>query len=120
MTDFSANVQAPGLVGVAPVYNTCTATDKFKAAPNSKYLLHYKNGATPTGVLKVTDQVTAIPPGSTASAGFADLQVTASLLASSETMSKIDNSSRFMDANGFINLSNGTPTTLTVAIIGPL
>lgn len=120
MTDFSANVQRPGLTGVAPVYNTATATDKFAAAPNSKYMLHYKNGATPSGILKVTDPTTPIPPGSTASAGFADSQVTAALGASAEAICIIDNSTRFRDAQGFINLSHGTPTTVTVAIIGPL
>jgi hypothetical protein len=118
MSTFVAQVAS--LAAAAPTYNVCTAADKFAAAPGAKYLLHYKNAATPTGVLKVTDQVTPIPPGSTASAGFADLQVTASLLASTEAVVEINNSSRFIDGQGFVNLVNGTPTTLTVAIIGPL
>jgi hypothetical protein len=118
MTTFVA--QALGTAAAAPTYNTCTAADKVAAVPGSKYLLHYKNGATPTGILKVTDQTTQIPAGSTAAAGFADLQVTTSLLATSETMQRIDNSSRFIDGQGFINLVNATPTTLTVAIVGPL
>lgn len=118
MTTF--NAQKASLAAVAPTYNVCTVADKFAAAQGAKYLLHYKNGATPTGILKVTDQTTVIPPGSTAAAGFADLQVTTTMLATTETMVEIDNASRFMDSTGFINMVNVTPTTLTVAIIGPL
>lgn len=120
MTDFTAQIQRPGLTGVAPTYNVATATDKFAAAPNAKYMLHYKNGATPSGVLKISDPTTPIPPGSTAAAGFADSQITAALGASAEAVTIIDNSTRFRDAQGFINLSHATPTTVTFAIIGPL
>jgi hypothetical protein len=118
MTTFVA--QKATLAAAAPTYNVCTAADKFAAAPGGKYLLHYKNGATPTGILKVTDQVTQIPAGSTATAGFADLQVTTTMLATTESVVEIDNASRFIDGQGFVNLVNVTPTTLTVAIIGPL
>lgn len=118
MTTFVA--QKASLAAVAPTYNTCTAADKFAASPGAKYLLHYKNAATPTGVLKVTDTTSVIPAGSTAAAGFADLQVTTSLLASSEAIVELDNASRFIDGQGFVNMVNVTPTTLTVAIIGPL
>lgn len=124
MTDMTAFVQAPTLVGVAPTYTAITAADKFKAAPNSRYLLHYKNGATPqaTGSLKVTDQTTVIPAGSSASAGFADAVVVPTPMgATTEVIARIDNSTRFLDALGYINLTAiGTLTTISVAIVGPL
>lgn len=116
----SAAVQLPGLAGVAPTYTQSTAADFFTAQPNSRYMLHYKNGATPTGIVKVLDPTTPVPAGSTAVAGFADLQVSASLGATTERVVWIDNSSRFRDANGRIQMTNGTPTTLSVAIFGPL
>lgn len=126
MTDFTANVQKPGLTGIAPTYNAVTAADKFTAAPNSRYMLHYKNGATAQATggspNKVTDPTTPVPSGSSASAGFADAVTQASpgMTATSEFVVWIDNSSRFRDATGFINLVHpGTLTTVTVAIFGP-
>lgn len=120
MTDMTAFVQQPGLSGAAPVYTQCTASDFFTAAPGANYLLHYKNGATPTGIVKVLDPATPIPPGSTAVAGFADLQVSTSILAAAERLVQIQNANRFRDATGKVQMTNGTPTTLTVCIIGPL
>lgn len=127
MTDFTNQVQKPGLGGAAPTYNVCTATDKFAALPNSKYLLHYKNGATAqaSGAVgnTITDSTTPTPPGSAPAAGFADVVTLAGpgMLATTEYVSYIDNSNRFRDNLGFINLKHpGTLTTVTVAIIGPL
>jgi len=81
MTDMTAAVQKPNLVGVTPTYTACTAADKFSAAANSRYLLHYKNGATAqassSAPNKVTDPSTPIPSGSAAVAGFADLLTSA-------------------------------------------
>lgn len=118
MTDFAP--QAPAAAGVTPTYNTATTSDTFSAQPNSKYMIHYKNGATPTGTLKVRDRNVPIPAGSTAVAGFGDVQVTAALSGSAEAVYMITNSSRFMDSQGKITLDNATPTTLTFAIFGPL
>jgi hypothetical protein len=126
MTDFTANVQLPGLAGLAPTYNTCTATDKFTAAPNSRYMLHYKNGATAqvTGGSNntVTDPTTPIPGASGLSAGFANAitKATPGYVASEERVVWIDNTNRFRDSTGAINLVHpGTLTTVTVAIFGP-
>lgn len=124
MADQTANVQKPGLTGVAPTYVAANATDFFTAAPNSRYELHYKNGATPTatGAFTITDPTTPIPAGSGSAAGFADAIVKAagSMLASTELKCTIANSSRFMDANGRINLVHGgTLTTVTLNILGP-
>lgn len=122
MTDFTSAVQKPGLVGVAPTYSQATGTDKFLAAPNARYELHYKNGATATGAgsFKVTDQVSAAaaPAGASLAGGWADAVVqSAGMLATTELVCIIDNSSRFRDAQGFINLVHaGTLTTVTVAI----
>jgi hypothetical protein len=124
MTDFTANVQKPDLAGAVPTYNNCTAADFFVAAPNASYILHYKNGATAqtTGPNKVTDPTTPIPANSTATAGFADATdgLGAGLPASTERVRVINNSNRFRDANGRINLAHaGTLTTVQVAILGP-
>lgn len=125
MTDFSVNVQKPGLAGVAPTYNTLTGTDKFAALPNARYMLHYKNGATAmaAGTLTVTDPTTSIPANSASVAGFADaVTVPTPMGATTELVAWIDNSTRFRDSTGFINLGKtGAPvfTTMTVAIFGP-
>lgn len=119
-------VQLPGLAGVTPTYTACTAADKFTAAPNSRYMLHYKNGATAqaTGGTpnKITDPTTPIPAGSASIAGFADVttKATPGLTASEERVVWIDNTNRLRDSTGAINLVHpGTLTTVTVAIFGP-
>lgn len=117
-------VQKPTLTGTAPTYVAVAATDFFTAAPNSRYELHYKNGATTTGgslPFKVTDPTTPIPVGSSAVAGFADGVVALTgMLATTEMVAVIANSSRFMDANNRINLVHGgTLTTVTLNIRGP-
>jgi hypothetical protein len=124
MADQTANVQRPGLTGVAPTYFAANATDFITAAPNSRYEIHIKNGATPTasGAFTVGDPTTPIPVGSGAVAGFADgvLKTAGSMLANTELKAWIANSSRFMDANGRINFAfGGTLTTVTVNIQGP-
>lgn len=122
MTDMTAAIQRPGIVGVAPVYTQCTANDSFKAAPNSRYTLHYKNGATPTGALKITDQASSAqaPAGAVLGAGWADaVTVPASIAASGEILVDIANTTRFRDGQGAVNLVHGTPTTLSVCITGP-
>lgn len=120
MADLSAGVQKPTLTSLAPNYQTCAAADYFTAAPGSSYELHYKNGATPTTAVKITDQTSVAPTGASGAAvGWADVQVQAVIAANSERVTRIDNSNRFRDAQGRINLVHGTPTTLTVAIFGP-
>ncbi len=117
--------QKPGLAGIAPNYIAVTAADRFLALPNSKYMLHYKNGVTPTGAntFKITDTTTPTPGAATPGAGFADAVVQNSgMVASTELVQVIDNSTRFRDTNGFVNLTHtgGTLTTVSVAVIGPL
>jgi hypothetical protein len=122
MTDIVA--QKPGLAGIAPTYIQATAADRFLALPNSKYMLHYKNGATPTGAgtFKITDATTPTPGAATPGAGFADAVVqNGGMLATTELVQEIDNSTRFRDATGFVNITHtGTLTTVSVAVIGPL
>lgn len=125
MADLSAGVQKPDLIGVAPNYQAVAAADFFSAAPNSSYILHYKNGATAqtTGPNKITDQSTPTPAGSTPAAGFADASdgLSGGMTATSERTRIINQSNRFRDANGRINLVHpGTLTTVTVQIVGPL
>jgi len=123
MADLSAAVQNPGLAGVAPTYSAVAAADFFVAAPRSRYVLHYKNGATPTGAasFKVTDPNTPVPAASGQAAGFADAVVqSAGMGATTELVSQVPNSDRHRDSNGRINLTHGgTLTTVTVAILGP-
>lgn len=115
-------IQKPGLVAVTPTYTACTVADKFTAAAGSRYMLHYKNGATPTGALKITDQTSnnQAPAGASLAAGWADaITVPASIAASGEAVVWIDTPARFKDGNGQVNLVHNTPTTLSVAIFGP-
>lgn len=124
MADLTAQVRQPGVAGQAPNYVAVSASDTFKPQPNSRYILHYKNGATTTGgalPFKITDPTTPIPQGSGALAGFADAIVSATGMgATSELIAQIPNSNRFRDANGNITLVHGgTFTTVTVAILGP-
>lgn len=125
MTDMTSFVQKPTVAGVAPTYTQCTAADKFTAVPNAKYMLHYKNGATPTTQLYINEQVAVLPAGAvtptppTGATKWSDVQVSAALGASGERVCWIDNSSNYRDANGFINMQHSTPTTLSVAIFGP-
>jgi hypothetical protein len=128
MTDFTANIQKPGYLGVAPTYNACTATDKFTALPGGKYMLHYKNGATaqasgssPNRIQNIA-HTAAVPPGAAPAANWADANTSGGtgLGATSESVVWIDNATPFRDSSGFINLVHpGTLTTLTVAIFGP-
>lgn len=126
MTDFSSLIQRPGVGGATPLYTQATAADFFVAAPNSRYELHYKNGATPTTQLFIKDPVTPTPTGSTPGVatgadGAFDRLISAALAANTERKVIIDNSDLFRDpATGRINLKHNTPTTLTLNIMGPL
>ena len=126
MTDFSANVQDPtASAPVTPVYNTCTTADKFTAVAHGRYMLHFKNGATPTGTIFINEKQIPTPPGAipTAPAGaskWSDLQVSASIGATTERVIVIDDITSYIDTSGFVNIQTVTPTTLTVAIFGPL
>lgn len=121
----TSTVRQVGIAGAAPVYTAISASDTFKPQPNARYILHYKNGATPTGagVFSVTDPTTPVPAGSAATPGFADAVIKANgvFAATTELIAQIPNSNRFMDANGNITLvhGGGTLTTVSVAILGP-
>lgn len=125
MTDMTSAVQKPGLAGVTPTYTQCTASDKFLAQRGARYMLHYKNGATPTTQLYINEQVATVPPGAvapsvpTGGTKWSDVQVSPALGATTERVVWIDPSSNYIDATGFINLVHNTPTTLSVAIFGP-
>jgi hypothetical protein len=122
----SAFVQKPGYLGVAPTYTAVTAADKFLAVRNARYMLHYKNGATAqassSAPNKVIDQTSLAPAGASPVAGSFDALSSggSGMGATSELVSWIDNSTRFMDGQNYINLVHpGTLTTVTVAIFGP-
>jgi hypothetical protein len=128
MTDMTSAVQKPGYLGVLPTYTPCTAADKFTAAPNSRYMLHYKNGATAQASGSSPNRITNVantanpPPGAAAPANWADAVTSAGtgLGATTEGVVWIDNTTPFRDSSGFVNMVHpGTLTTLTVAIFGP-
>lgn len=126
MADLTAQVRQPVLSGAqAANYAAISAADFFIAAPGASYILHYKNGATPTGsgIFSVQDRNTPIPVGSAQVAGFADglLKPTGVFAANTEFIARIANTDRFRDSLGRINLDHGggTLTTATVAILGP-
>lgn len=127
MADLTSAVQKPGRTGIAPTYSAVTAADKFAAQSGSKYMLHYKNGATAQATggspNKVTNPTAVPPSGSSPAAGWADVitQASPGMTATSEFVVLIDNSTELKDSSGFINLVHpGTLTTMTVAIFGPL
>lgn len=125
MTDMTAFIQKPAAVAVAPTYTAITAADNFTAAPSARYVIRYKNGATPvaTSNFKVTDQSSAAqaPAGASLAGGWADLvSVPAPMAATTEAVFEISNSNRFRDGSGKIQLVHGgTLTTVTIAIEGP-
>jgi hypothetical protein len=125
MTDMTSAIQKPGVSGLTPTYTQCTAADKFSALPGGRYMLHYKNAATPTTQLYINEQVAVLPNGAVTPAAptggtkWSDVQVSAALGATTERVCWIENSNNYRDALGFINLQHNTPTTLTVAIFGP-
>jgi predicted transcriptional regulator of viral defense system len=126
MADLTTSVTKPGYLGSAPTYVAVTAADKFAAQSGGRYMLHYKNGATPqaTGGLpnKVTNPTAVAPAGSSPAAGWADVvtQATPGMGATSENVVWLDNVTPLKDGTGFVNLVHpGTLTTVTVAIMGP-
>ena len=126
MTTITTQALSTGVPG-NPSYTACTTSDKFLANPSGTYLLHYKNGATPTTQCYVTNQVTTLPPSvatptvPTGGTNWDDLPISAAIGASAERDVFLDPSiiAQYIDANGFVNLKHNTPTTLTVAIYGP-
>lgn len=114
-------------IPATPSYTQCTAADKFLVNPSATYLLHYKNGATPTTQCYVTNQVVALPPSvatpatPTGATNWDDLPISAAIGASAERDVFLDASviAQYIDGTGFVNLKHNTPTTLTVAIYGP-
>lgn len=125
MTDFVPQDPAAG-TSVAPTYNACTTADTFSASQGGRYMLHYKNGATATTTLVVNEQLASLPPGAspTAPAGatkWSDLVITAALAGNAERVIVIDNISPYINpTDNKVHLQHGTPTTLTLAIFGPL
>jgi len=122
-------IKNPIILGgaVAPVYTQCTAADKFSASPGQRYRLHYKNGATPTGTIFVNANTTSVVtppgtvPGTPAGGGrWNDVRIATSLGGSSEIVQYIPDVGPYVDGSGFVNLQHVTPTTLTLAIEGPL
>lgn len=117
------NVATP----LTPSFTACTTSDKFQSNGGGTWILWYRNGATPTTQLYITDQNTSVPPGAatpglpTGATNWSDAQVSAALGATTDRVIAIDavNIAQYTDALGFVNLKHNTPTTLTLAVLGP-
>lgn len=125
MTDFTSLMQDPSIGNtITPVFTACTAADKFQAQAGSKYLLYYRNAATPTATLWIREQAAVAPLGTTPAipAGavkWSDAAIAASIGATSDRAVFIDVVGPYIDSLGFVNLIHNTPTSLTLCVMGP-
>jgi len=122
MTLFVPQRPTLGSGGVTPTYNVCTASDTF-AAQTGRYILWYKNGGTPTTTLWVLNSNLVAPTGSTpavatGATNWEDVLISAALGATTDRAFVIDEVSPYV-TSGLVTLKHNTPTTLTLAIIGP-
>jgi hypothetical protein len=117
------NVSTP----LTPTFTACTTSDKFQSNGGGTYILWYRNGATPTTQLYIVDQNTTVPAGAatpavpTGATNWSDALITSALAASSDRVIAIDdiNMAQYTDSTLFVNLKHNTPTTLTLAVLGP-
>lgn len=126
MTIFTAqrpSVSAP----LTPTFTACTTNDKFQSNGGGTWVLWYRNGATPTTQLYITDQNVSVPPGAatpavpTGATNWSDALISAAVGASADRVIVIDgaNIQQYTDTTLFVNLKHNTPTTLTLAVLGP-
>lgn len=125
MTDMTAAVQRPSVGGtITPTFTQCTAADKFSAQAGSKYMLHYRNGATTATNVYIAEKAASSPAGSTpatptGATKWSDALVVASIGSTTDRIVFIDYVAPYIDTLGFVNVVATTPTTLTLAIYGP-
>lgn len=125
MTDMTSAIQRPAVGGtVTPTFTQCTTADKFQAQAGSRYMLHYRNGATISTNAYINEKAATAPLGTTpavpsGATKWSDALVAASIAANSDRVVMIDVVASFIDTLGFVNLQHTTPTTLTLAIYGP-
>jgi hypothetical protein len=112
---------------ITPTFTQCTASDKFQSNGSGTWILVYVNGATPTTQCYITDQNVSVPAGAavpsipTGATNWSDALISAAIGASATRIIAIDavNIAQYTDATQFVNLKHNTPTTLTVAVLGP-
>lgn len=125
MTDMTSAVQRPAVGNtVTPTFTQCTTADKFAAQAGSKYMLWYRNAATPATSGYINEKAAVAPLGTapavpSGATKWSDALIQAPIPASSDRVVFIDVVAPFIDANGFVNLQHVVPTTLTLAIMGP-
>jgi len=110
---------------ITPTFTACTAADKF-AATGGKYILYYKSGASGAVAQIYALNPASAPAGTAPAAGtggtnWADLRLAVAIGATTDAVCVIPDVSPYLDATGFVNLKhNGTLTTVTVHVLGPL
>lgn len=125
MTDFTSLMQDTSVgATLTPTFTACTAADKFQAQAGSKYMLYYRNGATPTTQCYIREQVATAPLGTTpaiptGAVKWSDALISAAIGGTSDRVVFIDVVAPYIDSLGFVNLVHNTPTTLTLAVLGP-
>lgn len=109
-------------------YTACTAADKFQSNGGGSWILLYNNGATPTTQCYVKNTTPTVPPGAntpstpTGAAEWSDKVISNAIAASTNGFCVVIDSTsiaQFTDSTQFVNLIHNTPTTLSVAVLGP-
>jgi len=124
MTTLATQVPTVG-DDITPTFTACTAADKF-AATGGKYILYYKNGASGAVSTIYALNTLAAPSGTVPAAGtggtnWADLRLSNGISSNVDAVAVIPDVAPYIDATGFVNLKhNGTLTTVTVHVLGPL
>lgn len=125
MTDMTSAIARPSVGNtVTPTFTQCTVADKFAAQAGSKYMLHYRNAATPATSAYINEKVATAPLGTapavpSGATKWSDALIGAPIPATSDRIVFIDAVTPYIDSLGFVNLQHVVPTTLTLAIYGP-
>lgn len=110
---------APLGYGVAPTYTTLTASDTIPVQGTGRYLLITKNTTGTALTTVIEDPNSSVPPGSAASATFADVSVTTPIT-TGERHTLIDAGRHRDAATGLVTLTNTNAAAGTTGtVVGP-
>jgi hypothetical protein len=108
----------PTAVGASLAYTAVSdGVGVLPAAVGARYLLLFRNTGGSASVPTIDDPTSTTPVGATA---FNPDLVGASVPATTGATAGLIDAGRFRDASGNINMTFTNPTSLTVAVIGPL
>lgn len=109
------DVQDIGLLGVGPTYASADAAgDRFQPRTTRPVLVHIKNDDASAHTMTLIDPTSQEPRGATAF----DPDVEVNIPATEERFVSVE--SRFIDADGWVNLQWDAVTSVTVSILRPL